>query len=68
MFSEADVFLNNFLLNQPYNEKWLVDSPTGHIKLFADPNKCITSIIAESVYFVETKLHVTNITNKWLNE
>ena len=27
---------------QNYNEKWVVDSSTGHIKLFADPNKCVT--------------------------
>ena len=28
---------------QNYNEKWIVDSTTGHIKLFADPNKCISA-------------------------
>lgn len=28
---------------QYYNEKWVIDSQTGHIKLFADPNKCLGS-------------------------
>ena len=31
------------LLFQNYNEKWVIDSTTGHIKLFADPNKCLTA-------------------------
>ena len=31
------------MIVQPYNEKWVVDSQTGHIKLFAEPNKCINT-------------------------